>query len=330
MTTVLLVGTGEVGVRAARQLVDTPGLDRLRIASRDPQRAVDLVEAMGERAEPFGEGADRPPVVPGDVAAVAVATVMPNARGWVRAAVEAGVPVAVVGDDGFGELEAVAVSHAASVVTGCGLAPGLTEVLARHAADAFDVVEEVHVARVGAAGEACIEAVREARRGTPGEWRDRAWRTDRAYGPELLWFPEPIGVRECQLVRSGVPACAATVPTAGLVTSRLGVQPNVGRFRRGLGRDPKDQGWGAARVEVVGRRDDTAGSIVYGVVDRTAVVTGVVLAVAAAGLAGAVEAGIAAPPGARTLGEVVTPVPFLTELARRGVKAAVFEGVDPH
>ena len=330
MTTVLLVGTGEVGVRTARQLVDTPGLDRLRVASRDPQRSVDLVEAMGERAEPVGWDPNRPPRVPDDVAAVAVATVAPNARGWVRAAVEAGVPVAVVGDEGFGELDAVAAAHGAAVVSGCGLAPGLTEVLARHAADTFDVVEEVHVARVGAAGEACIEAVREARRGTPGEWRDRAWRTDRAYGPELLWFPEPIGVRECQLVRSGVPACAATVPTAGLVTSRLGVQPNVGRFRRGLGRDPKDQGWGAARVEVVGRRDDTAGSIVYGVVDRTAVVTGVVLAVAAARLAGAVAAGIAAPPGVRTLGEVATPVPFLTELARRGVKAAVFEGVDPH
>jgi hypothetical protein len=326
---VLLVGTGEVGVRAARQLVDTPGLDRLLVASRDPRRAAELVEAMGDRAATFDWGAHRPPSVPTDVAAVAVATVAPDARGWVRAAVEAGVPVAVVADDGFGELEAAAVAHAAPVVTGCGLGPGLTEVLARHAADAFDGVDEVHVARVGAAGDACIEAVREARRGTPGEWRDNAWHTDRAFGPELLWFPEPIGVRECQLVRSGVAACVATVPGAGHVTSRLGVQPNTGRFRRGLGRDPKDQGWGAARVEVTGWRNGAADTIVYGVVDRTAVVTGVVLAVTAAGLAGVTDAGIAAPAGVRTLGEVVSPVPYLTELARRGVKAAMFEGVVP-
>ena len=53
------------------------------------------------------------------------------------------------------------------------------------------------------------------------------------------------------------------------------------------------------------------------------------LAVAAAALAGGVDAGIAAPSGVRTLGEVTTPVPFLNELGRRGVKAAAFEGVVP-
>jgi hypothetical protein len=202
--------------------------------------------------------------------------------------------------------------------------------LARHAADAFDVVDEVHVARVGAAGRRCVEAAKEARRGTPGEWRDGSWRTDRAFGPELLWFPEPIGVRECQLVRNGVAACVAAVPDARLVTSRLGAPPTIGRFKRGLGRDPKDQGWGAARVEVSGWRDGSAGSLVYGVVDRTALVAGAVLAVVAAALAGGVDAGLSAPPGVRTLGEVTRPVPFLGELVRRGVKAAAFEGVMPH
>lgn len=329
MTSVLLVGTGQVGVRAARQLVDTPELDRVWITSRDAGRAADLVEAMGGRAAVHDGERGSHAVLPAGLAAVAVATSAPHAYRWVRAAVDAGVPVAAVVDDGFGELEGAARERAVPVVTGCGLGPGLTEVLALHAADTFDVVDEVHVARVGASGRACVEAVKEARRETPGEWRDGSWRTDRAFGPELLWFPEPMGARECQLVRTGVAACVASVPAVRHVTARLGAPPTVGRFRRGLGRDPKDQGWGAARVEVSGWRDGAAGSIVYGVVDRTAVVAGVVLAVTAAALAAGIDAGVSAPPGVRTLGEVATPVPFLRELGRRGVKAAAFEGVVP-
>ena len=330
MSAVLLVGTGQVGVRAARQLVDTPGLDRIWITSRDRRRAGELVEPMGERASVHPAESGARPALPDGVTAVAVATAAPEAYRWVRAAVLAGVPVAAVVDDGFGELETAATEGGVPVVTGCGLGPGLTDVLARHAADDFDVVDEVHVALVGAAGPACIEAVKAARRETPGEWRDGAWRTDRAFGPELLWFPEPMDARECQLVRIGIAACGAAIPGVRHATSRLGAPPTVGRFRRGLGRDPKDQGWGAARVEVSGWRDGTAGSLIYGVVDRTAVVAGVVLAVTASALAGGLDAGITAPPGVRTLGEVTTPVPFLQELGRRGVKAAAFEGVVPH
>jgi hypothetical protein len=329
VSAVLLVGTGVVGVRAARQLVDTPGLDPVWIASRDRARAADLVEAMGDRSAVHDGDPGQDPRIPEGVAAVAVASAAPQAYRWVRAAVDAGVPVAAVVDDGFGEMDPAARERGVPVVIGCGLGPGLTEVLARHAADAFDTVDEVHVARVGAAGRACVEAVKAARRETPGEWRDGSWRTDRAFGPELAWFPEPMGARECQLVRTGIAACVAAVPSVRHATARLGVPPTTGRFRRGLGRDPKDQGWGAARVEVSGWRDGTAGSIVYGVVDRTAVVAGVVLAVTAAALAGSLDAGVEASPGVRTLGEVTTPVPFLEELGRRGVTAAAFEGVVP-
>ena len=52
MTSVLLVGTGEVAVRAARQLLDTPGLDRLLVTGRDGSRANDIAA----RARPLGRG----------------------------------------------------------------------------------------------------------------------------------------------------------------------------------------------------------------------------------------------------------------------------------
>ena len=52
------------------------------------------------------------------------------------------------------------------------------------------------------------------------------------------------------------------------------------------------------------------------------------LGVTGAWLAGAVPGLAAVPPtGAFGLGSVVEPVPFLADLARRGVKVAAFEGV---
>ncbi|MBM3694263.1 MAG: hypothetical protein FJW77_13430 [Actinobacteria bacterium] len=329
MSAVLLVGTGQVGVRAARQLVDTPGLERLWVAARSEDRASAMVGALGDRASVLSGARVGVPALPEGTTAVAVAVPDPEAHRWVRAALEAAVPVATVVDCGFGPLGDEARSRRIPLVTGCGLGPGLTDVLARHAAADLDEVDAVHVARVGAAGPACVEATRDARKEPTGEWRDGGWCPVPSGGPELLWFPEPIEARECRLVHDGVEAGAAAVPAARLVTSRLGVPPTTGRLRRGFGRDPKDCGWGAARVEVTGRRAGATRSVVYGVVDRTAVVSGAVLAVAALGLAGDATVGLAAPTGRHRLGAVTDPVPFLAELARRGITAAAFEGVAP-
>jgi hypothetical protein len=94
------------------------------------------------------------------------------------------------------------------------------------------------------------------------------------------------------------------------------------------GRTDPGVGWGAVRAEVWGARGDARTTVVYGVIERTAVAAGTVLGVAAAWLAGALPSLGALPePGAAGLGAVVEPVPFLSELARRGVKAAAFEGV---
>ena len=82
------------------------------------------------------------------------------------------------------------------------------------------------------------------------------------------------------------------------------------------------------RVEAWGWRGTARTSVVYGVIERTAVAAGTVLGVTGAWLAGALPAWRRCPrPGAFGLGSVVEPVPFLAELARRGVKAAAFEGV---
>jgi hypothetical protein len=82
---------------------------------------------------------------------------------------------------------------------------------------------------------------------------------------------------------------------------------------------------GAVRVEVRGRRGSGRDARVLGAVERPAIAAGMVAAVAALW---AVDDRLARP-GAGGLGELVDdPVPFLQELARRGVRAAVFEGAN--
>lgn len=85
--------------------------------------------------------------------------------------------------------------------------------------------------------------------------------------------------------------------------------------------DPEG-GPGAVRVEVRGRIDGRGSVLVYGAMDRPAVAAGAVAAVAAR----FILEGRLRRHGATGLAEAVDSLAFLTELARRGVRAAVFEG----
>jgi hypothetical protein len=67
--------------------------------------------------------------------------------------------------------------------------------------------------------------------------------------------------------------------------------------------------------------------VVYGAIERTEIAAGTVLALTAAALAGALPTLLTRRPGVHGLGAVVAPRAFLAELAQRGVKVAVFEGV---
>jgi hypothetical protein len=331
LATILLDGVGAVGIRAARQLVDTPGLDRLLIAARRASRAGEVTAALGERAHAVELRPDDS--LPAGVDAIAAALPAELVPPRAKRALAAGVPFASTVDDASAIdaiLELDEPAHRAGVLLapGCGLAPGLGDVLARHAAAALDAVDEIHVARAGTAGPASAAAVRRARREPVREWRDGAWWEERHPNPELVWFPDPIGARECDPATAGVELLVRAFPGVRRVTVRL-AEPLSRRFtwasRRGL-----DEGWGSTRVEVWGWRGQTRESMVYGVIDRTAIAAGTVLAVTAARLAG-IAPGLAArkgpASGVQSPATLVEPVPFLAELARRGVKAAVFEGV---
>jgi saccharopine dehydrogenase-like NADP-dependent oxidoreductase len=59
VSTVLVAGLGQVGVRAARQLLDTPGIERVLVAARDLSDAREAARSLHDGAEPIR-------LVPGD------------------------------------------------------------------------------------------------------------------------------------------------------------------------------------------------------------------------------------------------------------------------
>ncbi len=329
MSPVLVAGLGEVGIRAARQLIDTPGVDRVIVADRHLEHAREVATALHDGAEPYRLGRDDP--LPDSLDAVVTALPGEADASLARRAVAAGIPFASAADRdatlrALLALDTEARTHGALVVTGCGLAPGLTDVLARHAVGALDALDELHVARWGVAGPESVAEARRSQREEAREWRDGELVHEKHRHAELIWFPDPVGARECELVATGVELLVAANPGAGRVTARLGVPPTR-RFTPPGRRDP-GAGWGAVRVEAWGWRGTARTSVVYGVIERTAVAAGTVLGVTGAWLSGALPSLAALPgPGASGLGAVVEPVPFLAELASRGVKAAAFEGV---
>ncbi len=327
MTTVLLAGLGEVGMRCARQLLETPGVEKLLIATRPSERSREALAVLGSTAERISwePGSDVPKGV--DV----IASALPSEPDLLvaSAAVRAGVPLASAADtsesaEGYGWLNTRAREAGVTIAIGCGFSPGLSCVLASHAATLFDEPIEIRVARCGISGEMSERSVRLELRPLPQMLRDGKW-SQRSRISELVWFPEPIGARDCQVVTAMGPQLAEVFPGLERFTWLLAESARKRLSPTALKKRDPDDGWGAIRVEVFGRTAGAVSSVVYGAVDRTALATGVVLGATAARLGG-LGASPLSGPGVHSLAAIVEPIEFLGELAAQGVCAAKFEG----
>lgn len=324
-----VLGAGAVGARVLRQLCDTPAVTDVVVADRDDDRARLVARSMADAGRVRPQAAVDGWWEGGDVVVLAHAGGDHGAQAepMVAAGVSV-VSVSAVVDDvrALLALDAAARERGCTVVAGAGFSPGLSCLLAAHAASGFDAVDEVHVARSGTGGPACAADHRRARRHEASEWRDGRWAgPTRRGGRELCWFPEPVGAQEC----FGVAAADALVLVPALPgVSRVTSRSSSGRRERirarlpASGRRGAEGQLGAIRLEVRGRRRERQDSTVLGAVDRPAVAAGSVAAVAALAAADGRLVG----PGAGGLAELAPTLGLLGELARRGVKAAVFEG----
>jgi hypothetical protein len=317
-----LVDLGAVGTRAARALIESREVASVMLRSGRSERLDQVVGVLGSRAAIWG---------PDDEPGPDVVILCGPAGSHVAAArhhVGRGRSVVSCSDDvdevvGLLALDADAKAQGVVVVAGAAFSPGLSCVLARHAAGALDRVDQVHAAMVGVGGPACSAQRRKVHTRDGREWRDGRWEEiEGGSSQELVWFPDPISARDCGRGALAEPILLQRLfPEATLVTARAGID----RADRMLGFIPKrspvapEGEPGAIRVEISGIRADEPASVVYAVMDRPSVGTGTTVAVAA------VAAATSGATGAMGLGELVEPVPFLAELARRGIRGATFE-----
>jgi hypothetical protein len=325
MTRVLISGAGAVGARAARYLVADGDTSSVLVHDSDHKRRDAVVHSLGARSTAV-DNAD-----PSAADLVVLAGPASRHAALARRAVAAGRHVVSVADSlpsvaALLGLHAEARERGVVVAVGAGFGPGLSCVLARHAADEFDAVDEVHVAHHGTGGPSCARQHHGALRGVGLDWRDHAWRRrPPGSGRELCFFPDPIGGSDCY--RAGLADALLLVPAfpgVSRVTARLAATRRD-RMTAGLPmlRPPHAEGRiGGLRVEVRGRRGQSRDTVVLGAVDRPAVAAGTVAAVAA----GWVASGRVREAGAGGLATLVEPLPFLRDLATAGVRAAVFEG----
>lgn len=328
MAVVAVLGAGAVGARAARQLLEVDP-DELLVVDDDPGRAGAVARSLGAptRAVTWPEALQHRPA--------AVVLAAPGDHGvWASQVLSAGGHVvsttsASASVGALLKLDERARDAGRTVVVGAGFAPGLSCLLVRHAAEGFDAVDEIHVARTGVGGPGCAAERNQALWAAPGpDWRDGRWTAPRSAGAELRWFPEPLGGRDCYPAAVGD---AQLLAPAFTEATRVTVRVAVSRGERLLHRAPAwrrpvgEGRLGGVRVEVRGRRGALTDTVVLGALDRPALAAGVVAGVTASWV---VEGRISAP-GAAGLATIVTePLPLLQDLARRGTRAAVLEPID--
>ena len=329
----LVVGVGAVGARAARQLISTDVVEAVFLCDPAAQHVADVAASLGSTAVVV----ERPDAERVDVAVLALPAGLHRAEA--ERQLERGAHVVSTSDAmadvrALLALDAEARERGRSVVAGAGFAPGLSCLLARHAAGSLDAVDEIHVAKFGTAGPACARQHHDALAGKALDWRDGRWVERRGgSGRELCWFPDPVGAEDCY--RAALPDGLLLVPAfpgVNRVTARVAANRRDRLTARlPMLRPPHPEGRvGAVRVEVRGRRGRARDTLVLGAMDRPATAAAAVAAVAASWAAEGRLTGTGGTGGTGTgaggLATMVDPLPFLAELARRGVRAAAFDG----
>lgn len=322
-----VVGAGTTGSHVVRQLASAP-LTSLEVLDADPERAAMVVGAV-----PYAPAHTVESLQDVEATTVVLATPAGDHGRLGAALVRAGRNVVSMSDDlddaeALLALDGSARAAGVSVTVGAGFSPGLSCLLARHAADEFDTVDEIRVASAGTGGPACARRHHQALRGEALEWFDgRPERRRGGAGRELAWFPEPIGALDCYRAAVATPMLLRRrFPEASRITARFAAtrRDRLTSWLPMLRPPHLDGGPGAVRVELRGVGRGAVRATIYGAMDHPSVGAAMVAAVAAS----AVESGGVAP-GAGGLAEVADPVPLLAELARRGLRAAVFDGVAP-
>lgn len=321
---VLVVGAGVVGAGVVRRLADSSSIPvgRLGVVDRNPDRAWHLSKKHGS------------PVVVGSLDDSADVVVLATASGsqarLARRFLGTGRVVLATSDSVSDVRRLLGMNGAirqqnSLVVAGVGMAPGLSDVLAVRAAEEFDRVTEVHVAKFGTGGPDCARQHHKALSSLALEWRGGWRQRPGGSGRELCWFPSPVDAADCY--RAALPDPMLLVrkfARADRITARMAATRRD-RFSSWLPmlRPPHPEGkLGAVRVEVRGQRDGAWEGRILG----ASTAPGFAAAAAVMAVIELVGSGKVTGDGVVGLSEVVDAGEFLDLVAGQGVVCEEFAG----
>ena len=321
---ILVVGAGVVGAGVVKQLANSPSIpvNRVAVIDRSPDRAWHLAEKHGTPVT-VGSLDD-----PADV--IILATAAGSQARLARRLLEDG-RVVLASSDSVSDVRRLLGMNGAVrqqnslVVAGVGMAPGLSDVLAVRAAEEFDLVTEVHVAKFGTGGPACARQHHRALSSLALEWRGGWKQRPGGSGRELCWFPSPVDAADCY--RAALPEPMLLVRKfnrADRITARMAATRRD-RFSSWLPmlRPPHPEGkLGAVRVEVRGQRDGAWAGRILGASGPP----GFVAAAVIVSTLELIETGRVDRTGVTGLSEVVDAGEFLNVLEGRGVVCEEFAG----
>lgn len=321
-TSVAVVGLGVVGARVARQLTSSS----IPVLVHDRRADLQNVTARALKAGEIDRAID---LHPGETSVVVLAT--PSRQGSLtRRLVERGLNVVCTSDDvedvrDLLELDGVARANNVSIVVGAAASPGLSGLLVAELASRVDVIDEIHVGVHGTGGPACARQHHRALAGDAPGWHDGEWISrPGGSGRELLWFPEPIGGRDCYRAELADPL---TLQRAFPSASRISARMSATRRDRLTARLPMmspphaEGGIGGVRVEIRGSRGGERRTEVAGTAERTGIISG---AMASAAALSALSSAL--PVGVVVLGASDVPNgAILDDVIKRGI--TIFEYV---
>lgn len=325
-TSIIVIGAGATGTRAARQIVRTSPSCQVSLIDDAPGVAESAAESLGPNVS-FSSPHDVH-----DVDAVVIATRAGSHESIAQQYLAAANIIVSVADSiedvrGLLDLDEQARADDCRVVVGAGMMPGLTDVLAAHGRRWFDHIREVHVSKFGTGGPDCARQHHRALKGLCFDWRDDRWqRRPGGSGRELAWFPSPVEAADCYRAALGDPLLLLRAhPTVERITSRMAAtRRDRLTMQLPMLRNPHPEGLlGAVRVELRGMKDGAQIELVLGSADRPAVTAGAVAASAVESLLASSD-----DPGAKGLAEWVEPTKFLHSLRSRGVRSEIFVGAD--
>ncbi len=318
MTSVSVIGLGASGLVVAQELIATKELGATQTVGyfdTDPDRM-----AFGARTL---ESATPATALGSEADVVVLATPAGGHAIAARRLLEQGSHVVSLSDSTEDVIALLALDGLAkrcnrTLLVGVGMAPGLSCLLATHAGNALDEVEEIAVAKTGTAGPACARQHHRALKRQGRDWISGEWAMRRGgSGRELLWFPDPIGALDCYRANLASPLLLQRVyPQAGRISARMSANRRDRlTFRLPMLRTPHaDGGPGGIRIEVRGLRNGAFETLVYGVTAHPSRAAGVTSAIAAQWLLQGDPK-----PGATGVAEVARPLDWLQSVVDRGV-----------